>query len=167
VDFMVIALPRSRTTWLANFLTTEKTFCYHDPLAEMSSYKELLGLKTDRLTGIADTGIGFFDLSIFDCPKVIIERDLSAVNEEMSDLLGISIDMSDLNNRMASIEGLRIKFEDINDRLEEIWKHCTGLPFDRLRGDYLKNMNIQVKDLPIDEVRLSSLRSEIKDMPHV
>jgi len=162
IDFMVIALPRSRTTWLANFLTTDKTFCYHDPLAEMSSYKEILELKTDRLTGIADTGIGYFDLSLFDCPKVIIERDLNAVNAEMSELLGIDIDMSDLNARIASIDGLHIQFDEINERLAEIWTHCTNLPYDRLRGDYLKHMNIQVKDLPIDEARLQSLRSEIK-----
>lgn len=162
IDFMVIALPRSRTTWLANFLTTDKTFCYHDPLAGMSSYREVLDLKTDRITGIADTGIGFFDLSIFDCPKVIIERDLSAVNAEMSKMLGMGIDLRDLSRRIASLEGLRIKFEEINDRLEEIWNYCTELPFDRLRAEHLKNMNVQVKHLPIDTAKIESLRKEIR-----
>ena len=30
---MVIGLPRSRTTWMANWLTTTDTLCLHDPLA--------------------------------------------------------------------------------------------------------------------------------------
>ena len=162
IDFMIVALPRSRTTWLANFLTTDKTFCFHDPLAEMSSYRELFALKTDRITGIADTGIGYFDLAEFHCPKVIIERDLSAVNAEMSAMLGMDIDLSDLSRRIASIEGLRIGFDEINDRLEEIWDHCTGLPFDSLRAEHLKNMNVQVRELPINPARIESLRAEIK-----
>lgn len=162
MDFMIIALPRSRTTWLANFMTTDKTFCYHDPLTEMSSYKELLDLKTDRLTGIADTGIGYFDLSEFHCPKVIIERDLSAVNHEMSRMLGMPINLEDLERRMASIDGLRVKFEDIDNRLEEIWDCCTNLPFDSLRAEHLKNMNIQIKHLPIDQKKIASLRKEIQ-----
>lgn len=162
IDFMIIALPRSRTTWLSNFLITDKTFCFHDPLAEMSSYHEILNLRTNRqITGIADTGIAWFDLSIFPCKKLIIERDLSTVNAEMSAMLGMDIDMSDLSARIASIEGLRVKFEDINERLEEIWTYCTRLPYDALRGNYLKNMNVQVKDLPIDLKRLESLRTEI------
>jgi hypothetical protein len=158
---MIIALPRSRTTWLANFLTTEKTFCFHDPLAEMYSYKEVLNLNTDRLTGIADTGIGWFDTSIFDCRKLIIERPVSDVNKEMSSLLGQEIDLTPLWANMQRIEALRVPFDQINERLEEIWTYCTELPYDALRAEYLINMNVQVIELPLNAERLNSLRSEI------
>ena len=33
LDFAVLALPRSGTTWLANLLTTDTTLCRHDPFA--------------------------------------------------------------------------------------------------------------------------------------
>jgi len=161
IDFMIIALPRSRTTWLSNFLTTDKTFCYHDPLAEMSSYKEILELKTDRITGIADTGVGYFDLSMFPCRKLIIERNLEDVNREMSKMLNIPVDMSDLQRRIEDIDGVRIQFDDINARLQDIWEYCTGLPYDALRGESLKNYNVQIMHLPLDADRLNSLRKEI------
>jgi hypothetical protein len=30
IPFFITGLPRSRTAWLANFLTTDHSFCYHD-----------------------------------------------------------------------------------------------------------------------------------------
>lgn len=157
---MILALPRSRTAWLANFLTTEKTFCYHDPLANMWSYRDVSSLKMDRITGVADTGLALFDLSIFDCKKLIIERSLNDVYASLDKFLP-EVDLSNLNEKLYRIEGLRIGFDEINERLEEIWDYCTGLPFDALRADQLKNMNVQVMNLPIDINKIESLRAEI------
>jgi hypothetical protein len=34
LDFIVLGLPRSATTWLANWLTTDRSLCLHDPFAK-------------------------------------------------------------------------------------------------------------------------------------
>lgn len=51
--FFIIGFPRSRTSWLANLLTFERTFCFHDGL------KHLLTSPTrgapDLLRGLFDT----------------------------------------------------------------------------------------------------------------
>ena len=36
LDFMILGLPRSGTTWAANFLTTDHSLCLHDPLFRYS-----------------------------------------------------------------------------------------------------------------------------------
>ena len=157
---MILGLPRSRTAWLANFFTTEKTFCFHEPLAKMYSYREIESLKTDRITGLADTGLGWFDLSIYPCKKVIIHRAVNDVNRALK-RKGMSVDMSILADRLKHVDGLHIEYEQINERLPEIWQYCTNLPYDELRGEALKNFNVQVLDLPIDEEKINSLRAEI------
>lgn len=39
-NFFISGLPRSRTAWLANLFTTDRTFCYHDAL----SFNSLLSM---------------------------------------------------------------------------------------------------------------------------
>lgn len=43
IPFLIAALPRSRTAWLANVLTWDKSFCFHELLKECKSPAELRG----------------------------------------------------------------------------------------------------------------------------
>jgi len=51
-----------------------------------------------------------------------------------------------LKEQMKFLKGLRIPLDDINDSLEEIWSYLIGTPYDKNRGDLLKNMNIQTNN---------------------
>ena len=44
--FFVTGLPRSRTAWLANFLTWQGTFCYHDALSFLSPTDMVMRFKS-------------------------------------------------------------------------------------------------------------------------
>lgn len=53
-DFLILALPRSGSAWLSNFLTHGDCFCYHELAAERPD------LELERqapVTGVVDTGI--------------------------------------------------------------------------------------------------------------
>ena len=51
IEFMVLSAPRSASTWAANWLTTEKTLCLHDPVLE--HYPEDLDrIPCDRVLGV-------------------------------------------------------------------------------------------------------------------
>src|SRR5574338_419459 len=58
LDFLIVALPRSGTTWASEWLSTDGIACHHDPLDTLhpSRWREL-HRHNQRLTGAADTGI--------------------------------------------------------------------------------------------------------------
>ena len=96
------------------------------------------------------------------CPTVIIERDIAPIIRFCKHTY--KRDMLDhilmLKSRMDNIDGLRVGFGDIDDRLDEIWSHLIGTPYNKERGDMLKNLNIQVKD-PHSIIAEESLVSEL------
>lgn len=149
MNFFIIGLPRSRTAWLANFLTYGQ-LCYHEGLNGCNSLKEYRE-KLGENNGDSSTGLMLLDMNkeFPDSPKVIIESDPQRAVEWAQHSFGYS-DPSHvllLQERMDYIEGLRVKYEDIDDRLEEIWGHLIGTSFDPERAEMLKQLNIQVSDV--------------------
>ena len=62
--FFVTGLPRSRTTWLANWLTAGRAFCFHDLLADCARVEDMQGYFQDvahghklAYVGNADSGL--------------------------------------------------------------------------------------------------------------
>ena len=56
MDFIVTGLPRSGTTWVANWLTTDTTLCIHDPLYKYH-LEDLDNIETNKKLGISCTAI--------------------------------------------------------------------------------------------------------------
>jgi hypothetical protein len=60
-QFFITGLPRSRTAWLANWLTTGETFCYHDGLSGCASLDAFdRKLAAHPICGDSDSGLAFF-----------------------------------------------------------------------------------------------------------
>lgn len=60
--YFICALPRSRTTWLANLLTVGRSFCCHDAFAEYPNADDLsafLRRKDYSFVGDSDSGLMF------------------------------------------------------------------------------------------------------------
>jgi hypothetical protein len=58
--FFIIGLPRSRTAWLANFLTWGKCFCWHEAtryIGQPSDLAEILETSCFEYSGNADSGM--------------------------------------------------------------------------------------------------------------
>jgi len=142
VDFIVLGLPRSGTTWLANWLTTDRSLCLHDPFAK--TLPEHWDAGTKRL-GISCTGAYLMPdwLTQQDCPVALIERDPADCDASLQRLgLGSTWPLRTAFKRAA---GRRWRFDDLwnEDKARELWAFLLpGLPFDTARYRLLKDMRI-------------------------
>jgi len=148
-NFFVIGLPRSRTAWLANFLTYEDNFCYHegiDGCSSLEEYKKKLG----KNKGDSSTGLMLLDMNkeFPNTPKVIIESDVEKSIEFTKEKYGVYIPdyFYMIEEKLKSIQGLRVKFEDIDKSLDKIWEYLIGTPYNKDRGTLLSTMNIQTNN---------------------
>ncbi len=66
--FLIFARPRSRTAWLANFLTYGDTFCLHEPMADHQTFDEL-GRRLQLSFGADVERVGFVDTSLIHRPQ--------------------------------------------------------------------------------------------------
>jgi hypothetical protein len=140
IKFMVIGLPRSRTTWMANWLTTTDTLCLHDPLAHYT-IQELDNYSTDKLFGISDTAIHMFGgkLNSHPAKKLIIHRPLIDINKS----LGQSCVKEDSKTLLDDIKGMHVDYCDLNRMGKDIWSFLIGSKFDSERFRQLIGMNVQ------------------------
>ena len=143
IEFMVLALPRSGTTWASNWLTTEATTCIHDPLFNYR-HDELDSIVSQKSLGISCTALGFYADFVNKHParKVILRRDLSEIN---SSLVGIGLtDMPEGSDRvMEKIDGMHVHWTDLFDKPKSIYEFLLQKPFDEERHSQLKLMEIQ------------------------
>lgn len=152
--FFIVALPRSRTAWLANFFTSGDVFCYHEALNGCHSaddFKEKMSLSRTHV-GNADCGLPFVPFQKWypEANTVIIERPVSDVLTSLCKLFpgtDVSAVVYAAKERMDTLQGLRVPFDEIDERLEEIWDYCVGDGFDQHRSEMLKQMRIETKNL--------------------
>lgn len=145
VKFMVIGLPRSATTWMANWLTTNDSLCLHDPFSNMFP-EDLDKYHTAKTLGISCTGAYMYKwFQKQTCPCVIIERNMKDVNHSLLKigLTKMPVFSIDLFNQA---KGKRYSFDSIwkEQSAKEMWNYLLPLfPFDVERYRSLSTMNIQ------------------------
>jgi hypothetical protein len=146
IDFIVTGLPRSGTTWAANWLTTDTTLCIHDPLYKYQ-IAELDLLKSDKRLGISCTGIWRLPefLNIHPANKLIIHRDLSEVNDSLKNEMGVPTVTNKESESLDGIYGIHVNFDDLFDPVvaKDIYEWLLEKPFDAERHAYLVELNIQ------------------------
>lgn len=107
--YLITGLPRSRTAWMAAYLSSLNSTCYHEPLKMMCSYRDLGGIFR-KGEGVSDSGASMLLGSIlkeFYVPTLIIERDIQAVH---TSLIKLGIDM------LSSLEAMQLN-------LSRYWGH--------------------------------------------
>lgn len=162
LDFMVISLPRSGSTWAANWLSAGPVFAMHDPLwqihhLELDAMVPTFGAA--QLTGIACTGLWRWPEFVNAHParKVILHRPPAEVAASL-ERLGLPPLPEGAERALRSIEGMHVPHTALFRRRHacQIWQHLTGgaVPFDRARHERLCEMRIEpqldkVKRLPV------------------
>lgn len=149
VDFIVLGLPRSGTTWLANWLTTDRSLCLHDPFSTALPEHWDAGLK--RL-GISCTGSYLLPkwLAAQDCPIAVITRDHAACD---ASLAAMGLPPTTDPSLLAIAPGRRWRFEDIwnEDTARELWAFLLpGIAFDAARYRLLREMRVEPKQWEAD-----------------
>lgn len=150
VEFMVIGLPRSGTTWASALLTTGDALCVHDPLYQVHylDWDRELSV-AGRRVGVACTGVWRWADWVKSHPakKVLLHRDIGEIEESLAQ---IGLPVQDLEagaELLASIDGLHVPFLDLFDEVkcERVWDVLMDTPFDRLRHKLLVDIEMQPK----------------------
>ena len=154
--FFITGLPRSRTAWLANYLTHGDTFCLHDGLRGCDSFRDFehrLASLPARNAGSADPAL----LMLIDkvAPRfstarwVFIRRDPDECAREFSPLVpdlrvvtGLAARMEEWAGRLGALE---IPFAQIDERLPEIAAFCApGFASPPERDAMLRTWDVQI-----------------------
>lgn len=161
LDFMVIGLPRSGTTWAANWLTTAQSICLHDPLHTMhyTDWDSEAARWRQAVAGVSCTGIWRWTDWVNGHParKVVIHRALAEVNESMRRIgkPPLARQEAELLNRIDGPDVMHVNFLDLfrPHQASNIWDHVftqyeqsgsyPALEFDRERHNQLRQMEVQ------------------------
>jgi hypothetical protein len=156
INFMVLAGPRSATTWLANLLTTDETLCLHDPFLEYTADQLQQIHIPGRRIGISCTAALLHPEWVLAqrCPKILIYRDPREINASLRVLGMNELDHARHLRRMQAIPGAKMYDWRSAFRTADAVDMCKrlGVPFDLYRFRQLVNMNIQpqYQQLPLD-----------------
>lgn len=151
IKFMIVGLPRSGTTWAANWLTTDKTLCVHDPLytthySEWDKDGPRFPHSSGLSVGISCTGIWrWLDwLNAHPAKKVILHRDYRAICNSMTAIGLPSIERSAVKE-LDKVIGLHVPFEDLFavEKAKDIWHHLLDVPFNEYRHNELVQIEMQ------------------------
>lgn len=148
LDFMILGLPRSGTTWAANWLCTDLTHCIHDPLYT-THYSDLDNLdKNGKRLGVSCTGLYFFPDFVNEHPakKLVIYRPLEEINESLASISLPLLTMADVR-QLEQINGMYCTMSALFDPVfaKLFYEHLTGLPFDAQRHAELVKIEMQPK----------------------
>jgi hypothetical protein len=145
VEFMVLSAPRSASTWAANWLTTEKTLCLHDPVLE--HYPEDLDtIACDRVLGVACTGLALLPdfLRLHQARKVIIHRPTDQIDASL-EAIGLTKLGPQWETALDRLGGYHVLYEDLFDAREaaSIYEYLTRQAFDAARHEQLCGMHVE------------------------
>ena len=158
-NFFILSLPRSRTAWLANFLTYENSYCFHEGLLScknISAMRQLFESTGKPTVGNSDCGnMLFLDELRDDFPEakfVIIDRPVDEVIDELHEIGLIYFDpkvmeltAQELAVAKRTMDALVVDYRDLDENAcRHIWQYCIGTPFDEHRWRMLDGLDIQI-----------------------
>lgn len=154
MNYFICSLPRSRTAWIANFLTYGTSFCFHEVFQYLRSgvhgYPELLESTRVPNAGVSDSANTLFiDTLVHLFPHariVVVRRERSEVDQSMS-ALGFGFDYTRILD----------KFERELDRIAEVYESRT-LVMDYRALDPTAVWDFCVPSEPVNKQRLRMLR---------
>lgn len=172
IDFMVLAGPRSATTWIANFLTTDTSVCLHDPLLRYTTDQlDRLVIPGKRI-GISCTCAAAFPewVTAHKCPKVVMYRDVEDMNASLRKLKLRELDKAAHLTRLIALDVPGNRWFDWADVFQQksaraLYEHLLpDLKFDPVRHHELVQMRIEPRwaDLEIQTVAVAALNERVR-----
>ncbi len=165
IEFMVIAAPRSGTTWAANWLTTDTTLCIHDPLWE-HQWDGLDKIESKKTLGISCTALALIRgyANRHKARKVILHRDTDEIDSSLLEI-GLPQLGQEWNGALDSIEGYHCEWQDIFYNPRPIYEHLLQLPFDSERHAELMKIRMQpaFEKLTVNRAAVNGLIRKMKE----
>jgi hypothetical protein len=153
--FIIFALPRSRTRWLATFLSYGQWRCHHDIVTDIHTVEGLKEFFSRSYIGTAETGMvegwRLAQALMPDARRVVVRRSVADVKNSLAKF-GIewNADLERRNKLLDEVSErpnvLTVAFEDLDDEhtCKRIFEYCLGIGFDRNWWLMLKDANIQI-----------------------
>lgn len=179
--FVIFALPRSRTFWLANFLNSDERPCWHDALVGCASTDEWFDFFGRGLAGTVETaGMLGAELIHWRMPSaklVVLRRPIKQVIDSLHKAQ-VPFDEQELFRRAVLLDELAAKpfvetveFKDLEDERQAEWlySHCNGSPpvFGRYKRFASENLQIdmpaRLKFLAENQERVAGLKQDLAD----
>lgn len=156
--FFITGLPRSRTAWLANFLSYGEMFCFHDSMRELDHVDELKSVfdraEFAKAVGHSDPMNLLFQNAMIrnfpDAKWVLIERDKDCVERAAKRAFDRSFNADYYLRKVADLREkpnvLTVRFEDLDGaKALEIGRWlCPGWTSPEPRNEMLERMNVQL-----------------------
>lgn len=162
IPFIIMGLPRSRTAWLAAFLTDGDVHCHHELMRMCKNpheYPEKFLATTAPIIGDADPTMLLFYESLRErLPKhkvVLIKRpeeEAETACRRMHEEIGRQQSMEAWPKATAAFERVQqicrefpsYDFARLDDRetVKELAEYCTGLPFNEARWNLFDELKI-------------------------
>lgn len=151
LDFMIIGLPRSGTTWASNLFLSDSVTCYHDPLYQIhyDEWDEKLERGKSSKVGVSCTGIWRWPdwLNQHPSKKVILHRERNEIQKSMQEIGLPLLDINKAEKSLNSIIGLHVPFSDLfnQKRCCDIWDYALNgeIPFNWMRHKLLTDIEMQ------------------------
>lgn len=157
--FLVLGLPRSRTAWLARFLSYPPWSCGHEDARHLRSMADVRSWLSQSYVGSAETSLARWWPLI---PKIAPELRIVVVRRPVGEVvdslmrLGFAFDRERLTGVMRKLDHaldqverhipcLRVTFAELagEAHCRRVFEHCLGQPFDRDWWLSLADDNIQ------------------------
>jgi hypothetical protein len=154
-------MPRSRTAWLANWLTTDTTICYHDPKPGSKLADYFAQNPTKRVGWSGPEVCTVFEQHknapwvVVDRPTekalpafAVIAREHGLTDEQINDFWFARLTL--LGTIATQPNVLVVAFDDLNrlDVAWKVWNHLLApLPFDAERWAMLNDLHV-TQDIP-------------------
>jgi hypothetical protein len=149
--YLIVGTPRSRTTWLSQFLSTPERRCRHEPSLRWSHPSDLADFLADDEAAAADCMMTFLAGVAReirpDCKIVVVVRPIDEVRESLFSV-GLEIPRSYLemmDRKARAIDAdLFYQFRELDKEsvIQNIAETCLGF-FDREKWLAMKDVNVQ------------------------
>jgi hypothetical protein len=143
IEFMVLAMPRTATTWCANWLTTDSTICLHDPLLN-HRHDEIDNIFSRKALGISCTAMAFYTdyVNKHKARKLILHRDQKEIDASLISI-GLTAMPEKSHGVLDKIDGLHVHWKEIFHNPKHIYEYLLQKEFDAERHAQLIEMEIQ------------------------
>lgn len=159
--FIVYSLPRSRSAWLARFLSYNGRPCGHDLAQTVKTMAEFVSMFDDHYAGTAETGavVGWRAIRSLmpDARVAVVRRPVKEVYDSLARfglasklLMDELIERDAMLDEVARIPGvISVSFTEMTTvaGCQKLFEHCLGVPFDWEWWEGLASVNVQV-DVP-------------------
>jgi hypothetical protein len=140
---------------LANFLTYDGSFCFHEGLLQVASpyhIKDLFESTGKEIVGNSDCGNIFFYNELKELyPNAVfihIKRNIVDVLDELGEM---SEDFHDFNTvhmadkLLKELDVVSYRYEELDEQAcREIWELCVGTKFDQARWEMLDGTDMSI-----------------------